>query len=136
MGDEPKAYLCVRGEAIELVSEYKYVGVWLTSTARDIFAHHYREKALKACRVACASFALDAFIGELPPREGVLLYRARVDPASVLAFGCEVVLDVEVSSVQELMDMQHLYIRRLLGAGTRSMLATFFIETGILPLRF
>ena len=133
-GDGSNACLCVRGEPIELVSKYKCVGVWFTSTAWDIFAHHYREKALKACRVACTSFALEAFIGVLPPKEGVLLYMARVDP--VLAFGCEVVLDVEDSSVQKLMDVQHLYIQRLLGAGARSMLATLFTETGILPLRF
>jgi exonuclease III len=126
--------LYVRGEAIELVSEYKYVGVWFTSTARDIFTQHYLEKASKACRVACASFALDSFIGALPPKEGKMLYMARVDP--ILTFGCEVVLDVEETLVQKLSDVQHLFIRRLLGLGPRSLLATLFTETGILPLRF
>ena len=61
--------------------------------------------------MACTSFALDAFIGVLPLKEGVLLYMVRVDP--VLAFRCEVVLD-----------------------GTHSMLAMLFTETGILPLIF
>jgi hypothetical protein len=116
-----------------LVSEYKYVGVWFTSTARDIFTTHYHEKASKARRVACASFALDAFIGVLFPKEGKMLYMARVDP--ILTFGCEVVLDVDEVLAQELVDIQHLFIRRLLGVGSRSMIATLFTETGLMPLR-
>src|SRR6202044_3681248 len=90
--------------------------------------------ASKACRVACACFALNSFIGTLPPKEGRQLYMARVDP--MLTIGCEVVLDVEDALVQELMDVQHLFLRRLLGVGQHSMLATLFTETGILPLRF
>ena len=105
--------LCVRGEPIELVSEYKYVGVWFTLMARDIFTQHYHEKASKACRVACASFALDSFMGALPPKEGKMLYMARVDP--ILTFGCEVVLDIEDALVQKMTDVQHLFLRRLLG---------------------
>ena len=112
----------VRGEPIELVSEYKYVGAWFTTAARDIFTQHYHEKASKACRVACASFALDSFMGALPPKEGKMLYMARVDP--ILTFGCEVVLDMEDALVQKLTDVQHLFIRRLLGLGPRSLLAT------------
>jgi hypothetical protein len=59
---------------------------------------------------------------------------ARVDP--ILTFGCEVVLDVEESSMGKLAEVQHLYIRRLLAVGTRSILATLFTETGILPVRY
>jgi hypothetical protein len=62
----------------------------------------------KAHRVACTSFALDAFIGVLPPKEGKMLYMARVDP--ILTYGCEVVLDVNEMLAQELTDVQHLYI--------------------------
>ena len=84
--------------------------------------------------MACASFVLDTFIGTLPPKEGKLLYNSRVDP--ILTFSCEVVLDVDEKSVQKVMDVQHLFIRRLLDVGSRSMLATLFTETGIMPLRF
>jgi hypothetical protein len=84
--------------------------------------------------VACASFALDDFIGILAPTEGKMLYMARVDP--ILTFAAEVVLDIDESSVSKLTDVQHLFIRRLLKVGSRSVLATLFSETGILPLKF
>ena len=70
----------------------------------------------KACRVACASFALDDFVGTLAPTEGKLLYMSRVDP--ILTFASEMVL--EESSVSSK------YIRRLLQVqvGHRSVVAT------------
>ena len=134
LGVRDRESLLIGQESIERVSSYKYVGVWFSSTTRDIFAKHYDEKASKACRVACASFALDDFIGSLAPTEGKLLYMARVEP--VLTFASEVVLDVDETSVTKLTDVQHLYIRRLLHVGQRSVLAPLFSETGILPVRF
>ena len=70
----------------------------------------------------------------LPQKEGKMLYIARVNP--ILTFRCEVVLNVEETSIQKLKDVQHLFIRCLLGVGPCSMLATLFTETGIMPLRF
>jgi hypothetical protein len=58
---------------------------------------------------------------------------ARVDP--ILMFSCEVVLDVDEVLAQELAEIQHLFIRRLLGVGSWSMIATLFTETGLMPLR-
>ena len=133
-GLDSPGQLCIGHDEIERVSEYKFVGVWFTSTMRDIFAKHFDEKVSKACRVACASFALDDFIGTLAPSEGRTLYMARVDP--ILTFASEVVLDIDEASVRKLTDVQHLYIRRLLGVGSRSVVATLFSETGFLPLRF
>ena len=133
-GVRDRETLLIGPESIERVSSYKYVGVWFSSTTRDIFAKHYDEKASKACRVACVSFALDDFIGSLAPTEGKLLYMARVEP--VLTFASEVVLDVDETSVTKLTNVQHLYIRRLLHVGQRSVLAPLFSETGILPVRF
>ena len=126
--------LSVGNVAIERVAAYKYVGVWFSSTSRDIFSKHYVEKSSKACRVACASFALDDFIGTLAPTEGKCLYMARVDP--ILTFASEIVLDVDDASVAKLTDVQHLYIRRLLQVGQRSVVAALFTETGLMPLRF
>jgi hypothetical protein len=126
--------LLVGLEPIERVAAYKYVGIWFSSTTRDIFAKHYDEKASKAYRVACASFALDDFIGILAPTEGKLLYMARVDP--ILTSASEIVLDVQDQSIDKLTAVQHLYIRHLLQVGNRSVIATLFSETGLLPLRF
>lgn len=126
--------LRVGHEVVERVSAFKYVGVWFSSTTRDVFVKHYDEKSSKACRVACTCFALDDFIGTLAPTEGRMLYMARVDP--ILTFTSEIVLDVDDTSVHKLTNVQHLFIRQLLHVGSRSVLATLFTETGILPLRF
>ncbi|KAJ7900944.1 hypothetical protein B0H14DRAFT_3738592 [Mycena olivaceomarginata] len=51
-----------------------------------------------------------------------------------LTFGCEVALDVTHAHVSKLEDVQNEYLRRLLGLNRRSVLATLFSETGIIPL--
>ncbi|KAJ7508932.1 hypothetical protein B0H11DRAFT_1901707 [Mycena galericulata] len=56
----------------------------------------------------------------------------RIDPH--LTFGCEVCLDVVAMHLQELTDVQHEYIRRLLGVYSHSILSVLFTETGIIPL--
>lgn len=121
-------------ETIELVDEYKYVGVIFKSTRRSIFANHYEVKATKARNVANVSFAVESMIGYIPPFEGKRLYMARIDPH--LTFGCEVIPDVDRSLLKLLEDVQHKYLRRLLGIGSRSMLAVLFTETGIMPVAF
>jgi hypothetical protein len=77
---------------------------------------------------------VDSLISSLPPREGQILYIAQVDPH--LIGGCEVVLDVDLSSLKLLCDVQHKFLRRLLGVNPSSPLAPLFTELGILPLRF
>jgi hypothetical protein len=64
-------------------------------------------------------------IGALPPREGLQLYEARVDPH--LTSGCEVVLDTEVYLVA--------HLEKLLDLNLRCMLPVLFTETGILPMQ-
>ncbi|KAJ7106410.1 hypothetical protein C8R43DRAFT_1080688 [Mycena crocata] len=73
-------------------------------------------------------------VGVLPPREGLQLYKARVDPH--LTAGCEVVLDTDLSLVAHLEKPQKHFLRRLLGLNPRSMLAILFTETGLLPIRY
>ncbi|KAJ7127580.1 hypothetical protein C8R43DRAFT_859200, partial [Mycena crocata] len=119
---------------IELVHEYKYVGIWFTSIARQIFAKHYSEKASKARGISYATFSVESFVGALPPREALMLYKARVDPH--LISGCEVVLDVDRAQCASLEKPQHHFLRRLLGLKRRSMLAVLFTETGIMPIRY
>ncbi|KAJ7167411.1 hypothetical protein C8R43DRAFT_174350 [Mycena crocata] len=119
---------------IELVDEYKFVGIWFTSTTRQIFSKHYSVKASKARSVSYATFSVESFVGVLPPREGLLLYKARVDPH--LTFGCEVVLDVDHVLGPTLDAPQNHFLRRLLGLNRRSMLAVLFTETGMMPIRY
>jgi hypothetical protein len=92
--------------------------------------------------VVCASFAIDTFkfIAVLPllAKEGKLLYMAWVDPILTIQVGCEVVLGVDETLVQNFLNVQHLFIQYHdnTSIGTRSMLATLFIKTGIMPLQF
>ncbi|KAJ7125276.1 hypothetical protein C8R44DRAFT_533726, partial [Mycena epipterygia] len=72
--------LYVKGNVVTLVHEYKFVGIWFTSVKRHLFEKHYLVKASKAQGIAHASFTVDSMIGTLPPKEGIRLYMARVDP--------------------------------------------------------
>ncbi|KAJ6518793.1 hypothetical protein C8R45DRAFT_801093, partial [Mycena sanguinolenta] len=124
--------MLVGDSPIELVESYKYVGLIFTSVERDIFAAHYTKKASKARVVANTTFAIKSMIGCLPPAEGVQLYMARVDPH--LTFGCEVGLDVVTAHLKELADVQHQFLRRLLGVHDHSILFPLFTETGVIPV--
>ncbi|KAI0628281.1 hypothetical protein C8Q77DRAFT_1068312 [Trametes polyzona] len=68
-------------------------------------------------------------------------YRARVprgrchlDPH--LTDGCEAVLDVRSTALEDLENVQHTYLRRALHISSRSQLAPLFFETGIWPLLY
>ncbi|KAF7374452.1 Reverse transcriptase domain-containing protein [Mycena sanguinolenta] len=118
---------------VDLVSEFKYVGIWLTSVTRIIFSRNYAIKASKARNASNAIFAMKHRIGSLPAREGLMLYMARVD--CYLISGAEISIDVDASLVEELVDIQHAFIRRLLGINSRSMIAVLFSKTELMPIR-
>ncbi|KAJ6603334.1 hypothetical protein DFH09DRAFT_1301152 [Mycena vulgaris] len=59
---------------------------------------------------------------------------ARVDP--YLTAGCEVCLDIEEKSLKLLEKVQHKFLHRMLGVGSRSMKAVLFSKTGIWPIRY
>ncbi|KAJ7157725.1 hypothetical protein C8R46DRAFT_1195605 [Mycena filopes] len=118
---------------VELVFEFKYVGILFTSIHANVLARHYNAKASKARCISNAVFALRHRIGTLPVREGLTLYMARVD--CYLISGCELALDVDGGLIKDHIDVQHLFLRRLLGLNPRSMLAVLFTETGQMPIR-
>ncbi|KAF7338065.1 Reverse transcriptase domain-containing protein [Mycena venus] len=118
---------------VELVFEFKYVGMWFTSIHKNVLARHYAIKASKARATSNATFGLKHRIGSLPVREGLVLYMARVD--CYLISGGELALDTDAVLLDELQDVQHMYLRRLLGLNSHSMLAVLFTETGQMPVR-
>ncbi|KAJ6482319.1 hypothetical protein C8R47DRAFT_920944, partial [Mycena vitilis] len=132
-GELPRVMPIMRvGEwIIKFVKKYKFVGIIFTSVDDDIFSAHYTQKASKARAVANTTFAAKTMIGCLPVPEGTRLQTGRLDPH--LTFGCEICLDVDPVNLRELTDVQHEYIRRLLGVHSRSILAVLFTETGIIP---
>ncbi|KAJ7128788.1 hypothetical protein C8R43DRAFT_897142, partial [Mycena crocata] len=118
---------------VELVSAFKYVGIWLTSVTANIFSLNYSIKAAKARNASNAAFAMKHRIGSLPVKEGLVLYMARVD--CYLTSGADICLDIDGVLVEEYLDAQHAFLRRLLGINSHSMLAVLFTETGIMPIR-
>ncbi|KAJ7018011.1 hypothetical protein C8F04DRAFT_1330302 [Mycena alexandri] len=118
---------------VELVWEFKYVGIWITSIHTNIFARHYSIKASKARGTSSAAFALKHRIGTLPVKEGLQIYMARVD--CYLISGCELSLDTDGSLLKEHLDVQHTFLRRLLGLNSHSLLAVLFTKTGQMPIR-
>jgi hypothetical protein len=105
------------------------INMWESgSLARRQRAQHYHEKASKACKVACGSFALNSFIGTFPSKVK-WMYMAMVDPMLTFCPGCGRVAGPKFN-------------RRTASFLTVpcSMQATLFTETGIinrsLPLRF
>ncbi|KAJ7155318.1 hypothetical protein C8R46DRAFT_997193 [Mycena filopes] len=118
---------------VKLVHEFKYVGIWFTSIFANVFARHYAAKASKARGAANAIFALKHRVGTMPVKEGIQLYMARVD--CYLISGCELSLDTAAGLLDDHVDVQHTFLRRLLGLNSHSMLAILFTETGQMPLR-
>ncbi|KAJ7877339.1 hypothetical protein B0H13DRAFT_1631796, partial [Mycena leptocephala] len=105
----------------------------LTSTTANIFSRNYAIKASKARNACYAIFAMKHRIGSLPVKEGLQLYMARVD--CYLISAAEISIDVDAHLLDDYLDIQHLFLRRLLGINSRSMLAVLFTETGLMPIR-
>ncbi|KAJ7908578.1 hypothetical protein B0H13DRAFT_2661945 [Mycena leptocephala] len=118
---------------VELVHEFKYVGIWLTSTTATIFSRNYAIKAFKARNACYAIFTMKHQIGSLPVKEGLQLYMARVD--CYLISVAEISIDVDSHLLDDYLDIQHLFPRHLLGINSRSMLTVLFTETGRMPIR-
>ncbi|KAK0459216.1 uncharacterized protein EV420DRAFT_309308 [Desarmillaria tabescens] len=124
----------VGAHALSCVSKHKYVGVTLSSTDRSIFKEHYYIKASKARKSMNASFGAENFVGTVPPKEGISVYMATVDPHLMSA--CDVSIDVDNPSLAELERVQKTFIRRLLGVAKRSPVAMLFLEMGMWPVKY
>jgi hypothetical protein len=77
--------------------------------------------------------AIEDMTRRLTPRELKQLYMARVD--CHLIHGCKIAPNSEDMHVKHLMKVQVSFIRQLLNLHCHSMIAPFFTETRITPLR-
>ncbi|KAJ7730266.1 hypothetical protein DFH07DRAFT_756385, partial [Mycena maculata] len=111
-----------------------YVGITFQSTHKNVFSSHYTSKASTARRSGHAVLGIEAYIGNLPPKEGRLLYMACIDPH--LMSGADVIIDVDDSALAHLEKVQHAFLRRLLGLGAYSMRVPLFTELGLIPVRY
>ncbi|KAK6974806.1 hypothetical protein R3P38DRAFT_583593 [Favolaschia claudopus] len=119
--------LSVYSLAMKVISGGMSVAVGRLRSCSGCFGKRTKH-AVSPCQLLRRVF--ESFIGVLPPREGLQLYKARVDPH--LTSGCEIVLHTDLSLVGELETPQKPFLRRLLDLSPRCMLSVF-METGILP---
>ncbi|KAJ7051513.1 hypothetical protein C8F01DRAFT_1339611 [Mycena amicta] len=133
-GELPPVILTIwlGGKPVELVSEFKYHGIWLSSYTPNIFtlqlfsevyvdSVNYSVFVAKARRAADAIFALRDRIGSLAVNIALQLYMARVD--------CYL-----IRAARLLEEIQLDFLRRLLGVGDRSIIAPLYTESGLLPI--
>jgi hypothetical protein len=121
-------------DIIRFVEEYKFIGVYHTSSLRYIYAKNYEVKASKARNVSNATFAMESCIDGLPPWDGRRIYKARVEPH--LSFAAEIALDVDLNLLGLYEEVENQFLRRLLGLNRRSVLAPIFTDVDIMPIRF
>ncbi|KZV93920.1 hypothetical protein EXIGLDRAFT_595836, partial [Exidia glandulosa HHB12029] len=122
------------GSALRVVTEQPYVGIRFSSAAGNMWDAHFEACALRARRAANVSFFVESHTGAIPPWEGRQLYTAQIDPH--LVWGCEVTGVGTVAQLSQLEDVQHTFLRRLLGLQKRSQICILFSETGLWPLKF
>ncbi|KAJ7156267.1 hypothetical protein C8R46DRAFT_910045 [Mycena filopes] len=124
----------LNGCTIGYKEQFCYVGMTFQSTAKNIFAAHYSDKASTARGTAYSVLGVESYVGDLPAREGRLLYMACIDPH--LISGADVMVDIDDTALGKLEKVQTSFLRRLLGVGRFSMRAPLFTELGLVPLRY
>jgi hypothetical protein len=84
--------LNLNGRWVRYADRFCCVGILFQSTERNIFVANYIEKADIARGTGYSVLGTEAYIGNLPPKEGRLLYMACIDP--YLISGAGVIVDV------------------------------------------
>ncbi|KAJ7319379.1 hypothetical protein DFH08DRAFT_1035165, partial [Mycena albidolilacea] len=124
----------LNGRVVGYKDHFCYVGVTFQSTARNIFSAHYTAKASTARKTGHSVLGIEAYIGDIPPKEGRLLYMACIDPH--LISGADMIVDVDDAALALLEKVQTMFLRWLLGLGPNSMHALLFTELGLLPIQY
>ncbi|KAF8208967.1 hypothetical protein K438DRAFT_1573153 [Mycena galopus ATCC 62051] len=85
-----------------------YVGIMFQPSKCNISAANYTEKASIACSTGYFVFWTEAYIGDLPLKEGRLLYMACIDPH--LIGGADIIVDINdpMSAVLEKVQLSYL----------------------------
>lgn len=122
------------GKLLEEVSLLQYVGIWHDFGAKDMYVQHHEIYTEKAANMANACLAVNRMVGSLSVWDARTLYMARVDP--YLISGADICPDVVKSRHKGREDVQHNYLRRVLGLSERSVTAVLFSETGLEPIRY
>lgn len=130
----PQFTFTICDSALDVVKEQRYVGTLMSSQGPNIWDAHISACATSARRAANVSFFVESRTGQLPPWEGLILYRTQIDCR--LTYGVEVTGVGTEKQLRQLEEVQHTYLRRLLGLQPRSQLCVLFTETGATPLLY
>ncbi|KAE9397578.1 hypothetical protein BT96DRAFT_1035341, partial [Gymnopus androsaceus JB14] len=132
----PRFYF--NGEVVKIVDVYTYVGMAFRSgpfrAFSSVLQDHFVKKSEKARKVAHAVLHVESMIGALPVHEGKILYMGCVDPH--LIYGSEVAIDASKALMDQVVNVQLAFFRRLLGLSKTSIRVAIYTETGIIPLQF
>ena len=125
--------LYFNGQALEQVTEYKYLGNIVRSverTTNDVFAENYEYLCNKARRSIFSIFKKTKNFGSLPPKIRIYLFDSLVRP--VLIYGCAIW--GTRANGREQMDKIHLmYLRSVLRIKTNSSNIITLGECGSIP---
>ncbi|KAE9395700.1 hypothetical protein BT96DRAFT_744866, partial [Gymnopus androsaceus JB14] len=132
----PRFYF--NGEVVKIVDVYTYVGMAFRSgpfrAFSSVLQDHFVKKSEKARKVAHAVLHVESMIGALPVHEGKILYMGCVDPH--LIYGSEVAINASKALMDQVVNVQLAFFRRLLGLSKTSIRVAIYTETGIIPLQF
>ena len=128
----PMSQLMLGGEAIEWVSEFKYLGVVIDKNLS--FNSHMKYTTKKVQSRLNAMRAISGLPGGANSKVLKKVYQATVRP--ILDYGCVAVAFAPKTTYEKLEKIQNRAIRTILGAPRWSCISTCQLETEIMPLRF
>ncbi|KAJ7051588.1 hypothetical protein C8F01DRAFT_1339221 [Mycena amicta] len=131
---DPAATFEMNGRTLSNVEKAVYLGIWLKSGTHSIWEEQYIVQSQKARRAANIILGLERFLERIDVWQARDMYMARVDP--YLIAGCEIFPDVDAKSLRRLQKVENMYLRRILGLGSRSLTVVLFSETGIWPIQY
>ncbi|KAJ7071673.1 hypothetical protein C8F01DRAFT_1047744 [Mycena amicta] len=131
---EPVPTFQMNGRTLSKVDKAPYLGIWLKSGTHSIWEEQYIVQSQKARRAANIILGLERFLERIDVWQARDMYMARVDP--YLIAGCEIFPDVDDKSLRRLQKVENMYLRRILGLGSRSLTVVLFSETGIWPVKY
>ena len=128
----PDSQLKLRGEPIEWVSEFKYLGVIIDKNLS--FDSHMKYTAKKVQSRLNAMRAISGLPGGANSKVLKKVYQATVRP--ILDYGCVAVAFAPKTHYEKLEKLQNKAIRTILGVPRWSCISSCQLETEIMPLRF
>ena len=121
-------------ETIDIVSEYKYLGIIFTSNSRNVFEQaviERQQKATAAMYQMCSD--IKNSIGQPPIKLALKTFNAQV--LSVLEYGIEIWGNLKQTQCRDTEKFHLKYLKNVLGFRRQTSTAGVYAETGQAPLQ-